>query len=155
MIQLVRINPGIFPYLASNNKTPGKDKGLSELVRLCFGKPLNKSEQCSNWERRPLRNAQLLYAGKNYTFIISFTYSSIYILATDAYCLVEIYKFLSTSLQSPDYLKSFRGRKPKRLEATIARHIDENFNETVDINNRQVSTIDDAVPVCNEKTHRD
>jgi len=51
----------IFPYTTN---TSSKDKGLSELVRLCFGKPLNKSEQCSNWERRPLRDAQIFYAGK-------------------------------------------------------------------------------------------
>ena len=54
------ISSEIYPY----GQSTGKDKGLSELVRLCFGKPLNKSEQCSNWERRPLRNAQSLYAGK-------------------------------------------------------------------------------------------
>jgi ribonuclease D len=52
----------LFPYVGTNN-TPSKDKGLSEFVRLCFGKALNKSEQCSNWERRPLRDAQTLYAG--------------------------------------------------------------------------------------------
>lgn len=56
------INSDIFPY----GQSTGKDKGLSELVRLCFGKALNKSEQCSNWERRPLRNAQILYAGKRF-----------------------------------------------------------------------------------------
>ena len=54
----------IFPYVTVDNKSASKDKGLSELVRLCFGKPLNKSEQCSNWERRPLRHAQTLYAGR-------------------------------------------------------------------------------------------
>ncbi len=43
--------------------TASKEKGLSEFIRLCFGKPLNKSEQCSNWERRPLRDAQRFYAG--------------------------------------------------------------------------------------------
>jgi hypothetical protein len=57
----------LFPY-HNNTTSSSKDKGLSELVRLCFGKPLNKSEQCSNWERRPLRNAQRLYAGKSFFF---------------------------------------------------------------------------------------
>ncbi|CAF5187159.1 unnamed protein product, partial [Rotaria magnacalcarata] len=61
----------------------------------------------------------------------------LFLSATDAYCLIEIYKFLSNSLQSSDYLKSFRGRKPKKLEATIARQIDENFHETTDNNINQ------------------
>jgi hypothetical protein len=64
------IDASIFPYATLKTNTSSKDKGLSELVRLCFGKPLNKSEQCSNWERRPLRSAQRLYAGKNLMKII-------------------------------------------------------------------------------------
>lgn len=36
---------------------------LSDLVKLCFGKPLNKTEQFSNWERIPLRFNQIKYAG--------------------------------------------------------------------------------------------
>ena len=39
-------------------------KGLSELVRKCLGRPLDKAEQCSNWNRRPLRPTQLQYAGE-------------------------------------------------------------------------------------------
>jgi hypothetical protein len=64
----------IFPYIITENNATSKDKGLSEFVRLCFGKALNKSEQCSNWERRPLRDAQKLYAGikTNLSFGVDF-----------------------------------------------------------------------------------
>ncbi|KAF9431492.1 hypothetical protein BGZ76_000243, partial [Entomortierella beljakovae] len=36
--------------------------GLSGLVQMFLGKSLNKTEQCSNWERRPLTKKQLYYA---------------------------------------------------------------------------------------------
>ena len=40
-----------------------EEKGLSELVRMVMGKPLDKSQQMSDWEKRPLRESQIIYAG--------------------------------------------------------------------------------------------
>jgi hypothetical protein len=42
---------------------PEGGQGLSSLVHQCLGKPLNKENQFSNWERRPLRKNQIIYAG--------------------------------------------------------------------------------------------
>lgn len=39
------------------------EKGLSLLLQHVLGKPLDKREQLSNWEKRPLREEQILYAG--------------------------------------------------------------------------------------------
>lgn len=41
-----------------------REKGLSLLVQYVLGKPLDKTEQLSNWERRPLRLKQIIYAGE-------------------------------------------------------------------------------------------
>ncbi|XP_043575615.1 exonuclease mut-7 homolog [Chiloscyllium plagiosum] len=40
------------------------EKGLSLLVQSVLGKSLDKTEQLSNWERRPLRPQQIIYAGE-------------------------------------------------------------------------------------------
>ncbi|XP_059400663.1 exonuclease mut-7 homolog [Carassius carassius] len=83
------------------------EKGLSLLVQQILGKPLNKTEQLSNWERRPLRTSQLRYA------------------ATDAYCLLDVYLVLSRNpkafglpedlrcIPSAQQAKSREEKKPK------------------------------------------
>ena len=38
-------------------------RGLSALVMRYLGKPLDKSQQLSDWEKRPLRVEQVKYAG--------------------------------------------------------------------------------------------
>nr|XP_033817660.1 exonuclease mut-7 homolog [Geotrypetes seraphini] len=52
------------------------EKGLSLLVYHVLGKPLDKTQQLSNWEKRPLKEEQLVYA------------------ACDAYCLLEVFEAL-------------------------------------------------------------
>lgn len=52
---------------------------LSDVARMLLGHAINKRNQSSNWERRPLREDQLQYA------------------AIDAFVLTDIYKVLQTS----------------------------------------------------------
>lgn len=55
---------------------------LSNLVKLCFGKKLDKSNQFSNWQQRPLRMEQISYA------------------ALDAFCLFEIFDVIGKVITS-------------------------------------------------------
>ncbi|XP_077643994.1 exonuclease mut-7 homolog isoform X3 [Lonchura striata] len=78
------------------------EKGLSLLVQHVLGKPLDKTEQLSNWEKRPLREEQILYA------------------ASDAYCLLEIYERLCKDPESfglgsnlTDSLVGKQSKKPR------------------------------------------
>ncbi|KAK7083667.1 hypothetical protein SK128_013603, partial [Halocaridina rubra] len=78
----------IFSFSASSYK------GLSDLVYRCFGKPLNKNEQFSNWAERPLSKSQRFYA------------------ALDARCLIEIYQYLNEKAELLE-IRDWRGIKPK------------------------------------------
>lgn len=62
-----------------------KGPSLSTLVSKCLGRPLDKSDQFSNWEKRPLRESQLIYA------------------SLDAYCLLEVYDVLRSCSESVNF----------------------------------------------------
>jgi len=60
------------------NKGAPKPRGLSKLTMTCLGKPLDKRECMSNWDNKPLRQAQLNYA------------------ALDAFVLIKIHDFIQS-----------------------------------------------------------
>lgn len=60
----------LFPH---HDEAASQNQSLSNLVKLCLGAKLDKSNQFSNWANRPLRQEQMVYA------------------ALDAFCLFEIY----------------------------------------------------------------
>jgi hypothetical protein len=101
--KFMKLNCQLFDSNLENVDSSNKEKGLSELVRLCFGKPLNKAEQISNWERRPLRKSQIYYAGKFCYIVMFFEVKiicfSLIFSALDAYCLVEIFYHLKNKIE--------------------------------------------------------
>ncbi|OQV23524.1 putative Exonuclease mut-7-like protein [Hypsibius exemplaris] len=73
-----------FPDVFGNDNSPTdipepelRAFGLATLVERLLGAPLSKLERMSNWEGRPMREAQIVYA------------------ATDAHCLIEVYDRLA------------------------------------------------------------
>lgn len=70
--------------LSLEGSSSSTGNSLSSFVQTCFGLPLKKTEQCSNWEIRPLRSTQIEYA------------------ALDAYVLIELYNFLQKQCLEQD-----------------------------------------------------
>ncbi|XP_063920032.1 exonuclease mut-7 homolog isoform X2 [Zophobas morio] len=67
-----------YPKVVLPYEVQSSGPSLGTLVHHCLGRPLDKSDQFSNWEKRPLRNSQLVYA------------------ALDAYCLIQVYDILKS-----------------------------------------------------------
>jgi len=63
--------------LIERHKPQLKHLGLSRICDYYLGKPLDKAEQCSLWERRPLTDAQSVYAALD-AWAVARLWSSIY-----------------------------------------------------------------------------
>lgn len=86
-----------YPNIFSHNEAV--HKGLSDLTYRCFGLPLDKREQFSNWAARPLTKSQIRYA------------------AIDARCLIDIYMYLNQRAQELN-IEDWKNVKRKVLVRT-------------------------------------
>ncbi len=66
-----------------------ESKGLGGLVEAIFGLPLDKRDQMSDWDRRPLTKEQMLYA------------------ALDAYVLLEVFAALQDMASKSNVVNNF------------------------------------------------
>jgi ribonuclease D len=96
------------------------EKGLAGLTEKMFGHPLDKRDQRSDWEKRPLTSQQLTYA------------------ALDAYVLIQLYEIIYDMAMKTDpgadafnklesYLRKNQNKPPKtakkaNLPVTSASH---------------------------------
>jgi hypothetical protein len=74
-----------YPKVVLPYEVRSSGPSLGTLVNHCLGRPLDKSDQFSNWEKRPLRDSQLFYA------------------ALDAYCLIQVYDVLKSCCEKGDF----------------------------------------------------
>jgi hypothetical protein len=64
-------------------KLPSWQISLTDVCEAVFGSPLNKTEQCSNWERRPLRPSQILYAANDAHILVRLCQEALRIIESD------------------------------------------------------------------------
>lgn len=103
--QVKRLTPrgAVLQLRVADRPAPAVDgaagpRGLSLLVQQVLGKPLDKTQQLSNWDRRPLGEGQLVYAGGHPLSCPATPHAphwrlrlTLPTLAADAYCLLEVF----------------------------------------------------------------
>ncbi|KAG8565233.1 hypothetical protein GDO81_012763 [Engystomops pustulosus] len=106
-----RVSSGRVDVLEDTSKDNGirqPEKGLSLLVKDVLGKPLDKKEQLSNWDKRPLREDQIIYA------------------AADAYCLLDVFETLFHAPEKfglkPNFCELSKGKTSPKKEAARSPH---------------------------------
>lgn len=133
--KLTTIKSFRFPYAGEN-----ANENLSNLVQKCLGKKLDKSNQFSNWEKRPLRFDQIAYA------------------ALDAYCLIEIYDVLEREISKmginyDEFLYNFltenKGNKQTRKKDRLNKDPSDKCNKRKQEKREMYAT---AAPVTRHQT---
>lgn len=108
--------------------------GLAGVVTTYLGCTLNKRQQISNWEKRPLTEEQAIYAGILYFFtsINKLTFLLATNIACDAYCLLQIYDCLC-KLNHPFLKKSSNARNKHQIKHNNTSVNNNNNNNNINL----------------------